>query len=102
MSVRTQYIPTHTKIHADAFLRGKNQCAEPKFDTSHYISMTGHYMPINTTIHIRYIPIQDRFSTRVFALRESIGMYDMYWYAFYKYWHVFKTITGQYIKTITG
>ena len=74
-------IPIHTKIHANTCMLGEKQCAEPKFNTCHYIPNTCQYIQIHNTIHASYIPIQDRSSTRVFAQHTSIGMYPgMYWY----------------------
>ena len=71
-----QYKPNYMPI----LVWGKIQCAAPKLNTCHYIPNTCQYIPIHTTIHARYIPRLDWFSTRVFAQRTSIGMYPgMYW-----------------------
>ena len=69
-------------IHANTFPRGDNLCAKPKFDTFHYIPNTRQYIPIHTTIHTRYIPIQDQLSHRfsswgyvLTCIVVCIGMY---------------------------
>ena len=63
--ILTQYIPIHTKIHANTCMQGKNQSAELKLNTCNYMPNKYLYMPIHTMIHARYIPILDWFSTLV-------------------------------------
>ena len=63
--------------------------AAAKFNTCHYIPNTCQYIPIHTMIHARYIPILDRFSTRVFAPPAPA----------YKCWYVLVCI-GMYCASI--
>ena len=71
--------------------------------TYHYISNTCQYIPRNTTIHTRYIPIVDWLSTQVFARRICIGMYcGLYWHVYYCTMHVLTYIETQYRTIHTG
>ena len=90
-------------LHWSSGRKAVPRCAKQKFDTYHYISNTCQYIPRNTTIHTRYIPIVDWLSTQVFARRICIGMYcGLYWHVYYCTMHVLTYIETQYRTIHTG
>ena len=90
--ILAQYIPIHTRIHANTCMLGENLCAEPMQYWHVSCMYRGIYWYVLACIWYVMACIEFQFSTLIFAQHTSIGMYPgMYRYGLSKYWACIQT-----------